>query len=93
MCFFGDMTIACELRWGVASIGVYSIRHWSPNCGTPLQVHGVCRETTLTRDCHCEESQVVALVLTFIKYIRINCFDICFCVNRIVIKLLRTLVL
>ena len=42
---------------------------------------------------HCEESQVVALVLTFVKYIRTNCFDICFCVKSIVIKLLKTMVL
>ena len=34
----------------------------------------------------CEESQVVALVLTFVKYIRTNCFDICFCVKIVVIN-------
>ena len=31
--------------------------------------------------------------LHFVKYIRTNCFDICFCVKSIVIKLLRTMVL
>ena len=87
------MTIACALKWGVASIGVYSIGHCSPCRGTPFQVQGVYRETVLTRGCHYEESQVVALVLTFVKYIRINYFDICFCVKSIVIKLLRTMVL
>ena len=87
------MTIACALRWGVASVGFYSIRHCSPRCGTPFQVQGVCRETALTRGCHCEESQVVTLVISFVKYIRTNCFDICFCVKSIVIKLLRTMVL
>ena len=74
------MTIACALKWGVASIEVYSIRHCSPRRGTPFQVQGVCRETVLTRGRHCEES------LT--KY-----FDICFCVKSVVIKLLRTMVL
>ena len=87
------MTIACALRWGVASIGVYSTGHFSLRRGTPFQVQGVCRETTLTRGRHYEESQVVALVLTFVKYIRTNCFDICFCVKSVVIKLLRTMVL
>ena len=91
--FFGDMTIACALRWGVAFVGVYSTGHWSPRHGTPFQVQRVCRETTLTRGLHFEESQVVDLVLTFVKYIRTNCFDICFCVKSIVIKLLRTMVL
>ena len=93
MCFFGDMTIACALRWEVASVGVYSTGHCSPCCGTPFQVQGVCKETALTRGHHCEESQVVALVLTFVKYIRINCFDISFCVKSIVIKLLSIMVL
>ena len=78
---------------GVASVGIYSIGHCSPLRETPFQVQGVCRETTLTRGRHCEESWVVALVLTFIKYIRTNCFDICFCVKSIIIKLLRTMVL
>ena len=53
----------------------------------------MCREMALTRGRHCEESRVVALVPTFVKYIRTNCFDICFCVKGIVIKLLRTMVL
>ena len=93
MYFFGDMTIACALRWGIASVGIYSTGHCSPRRGTPFQVQGVCRETTLTRDLHCDESRVVALVLTFVKYIITNCFDICFFVKSIVIKLLRTMVL
>ena len=87
MCFFGDMTIVCALRWGVAFVGVHSTRHCSPIHGTAFQVQGVCRATMLTRDRHCEESQVVALVFTFVKYIRTNCFDICFCVKSIVIKI------
>ena len=87
------MTIACELRWRVASVGVYSTGHCLPHCGTPFQVQEVCRETTLTRGRHCEESLVVALVLTFVKYIRTNRFDMCFCVKSIVIKLIRTMVL
>ena len=66
--FFFDMIIACELRWGVASIGVYSTGHCSPHRGTSFQVQEVCRETTFTRGRHCEESRVVALVLTFVKY-------------------------
>ena len=78
---------------GVASVGVYSIRHCSPLRGTSFQVQGVCKETTLTRGRHCEESWVVALVLAFVKYIRTNCFDICFFVKSIIIKLLRTMVL
>ena len=53
----------------------------------------MCRETALTRGRHCEESRVVALVLTFVKYIRTNCFDIHFWVKSIVIKFLRTMVL
>ena len=72
------MTIAYALRWGVAFVGVYSIRHCSPHRGTPFQVQGVCKETTLSRGRHCEESRVVALVLTFGKYFKTNCFDIFF---------------
>ena len=87
------MIIACALRWGVASVGVYSTGHCSPRRETPFQVQGVCRETTLTRGRHCEESQIVALVLTFVKYIITNYFDICFCVKSLVIKLLRTMVI
>ena len=93
MCFFGDMTIACALRWGVASVRVYFTKHCSPNRGTFSQVQGECRETALTQDRHCEETRVVALALTFVKYIITNCFDICFCVKSIVVKLLRTVVL
>ena len=87
------MTIACALRWGGASVGVYSIGNCSRRHGTPFQVQGVCRETTLTQGYHCEESRVVVLVLTFVKYIRINCFYICFCVKSSVIKLLKAMVL
>ena len=93
MCFFGDMTITCALRWRVTSVRVYSTGHCSPRRGTPFQVQGVCKETALTRGRHCEESLVVALVLTFVQYIRTNCFDIHFWVKSIVIKLLRTMVL
>ena len=93
MCFFGDMTIACALRWAIASIGVYSTGHCSPHHRTPFQVQGMCKETKLTRGHHCEESHVVALVLTFVKYIRTKCFDICFCVKSTLIKLLRTMIL
>ena len=93
MCFFGDMTITCALRWGVASVRVYFTKHCSPHRGTLFQVQGECRETALTRDRHCEETQVVALALTFVKYIITNCFDIYFCVKCIVIKLLKTMVL
>ena len=79
------MTIAYAFKWGVVSIRVYSIGHCSPRRGILFQVQGVYRETTLTRGRHCEESRVMALVLTFVKYIIINCFDICFCVKSIVI--------
>ena len=51
------------------------------------------REMTFTQDCHYEESRVAALVLTFVKYIIKNCFDICFCIKSIIIKLLRIMVL
>ena len=37
-----NMTIACALRWGVASVGVYST-----GCGSPYMVkHFRCREYT-----------------------------------------------
>ena len=87
------MTIAFALRWVVVFVEVYSTGHCSPRCGIPFQVQGVCREMMLTRGRHCEESKVVALVLTFVKYIRINCFNICFCVKSIILLLLRTMVL
>ena len=74
MCFFSDIIIACELRWGVASVGVYSTRYYLSRRGTSFQVQGVCRETVLTRGCHCEESRIVVLVLTFVKYIRTKLF-------------------
>ena len=87
------MTIACALRREVAFVGVLSIVHCSPRRGTPFQVQRVCRETMLIGGGHCEESWVVALVLTFVKYISTYCFDICFCVKSIGIKLLRIMIL
>ena len=87
------MTIACALRWGLAYVGVYFTKHCSPCHRTHIQVQGVCRKAMFTRGRHCEESWVMALVLTFVKYIRTNYFDIYFCVKSIIIKLLRTMVL
>ena len=43
------MTIASALRWGVALVGFHSVGHYSPRRGTPFQVKGMCKETTLTR--------------------------------------------
>ena len=77
----------------MTSVGVYSIGNCSHLRGTPFQVQGVCRETPLTRGRHCEESQVVDLVLTYVKYIITSSFDIYFCVKSIIIKLLRTMIL
>ena len=51
------------------------------------------QETALALGRHCEESRVVALVLTFVTYIKTDCFDICFCVKSIIIKLLKIMVL
>ena len=41
--------IACELRWRVTLVGVYSTRLCSPRHGTPFQVQVVHRMTTLLR--------------------------------------------
>ena len=57
MCELWNMTIACALWWGVASVGVYSIRSSTPFMGPPFQVQGVNRCTTLTRGRNCEESR------------------------------------
>ena len=35
--FFCDMTIVCALRWGVASVGVYSIEIAHPVVGPPFK--------------------------------------------------------
>ena len=62
MCELWNMTIACALRWGVASVGFYSTRRSSPFMGPPFQVQGVHRCTALTRGRSYEESQVVVCI-------------------------------
>ena len=47
-----DLTFSClslyvHFRWGVALVGKFSTGHCLTCCGTPFQVQGMYRETTL----------------------------------------------
>ena len=94
-----------HFRWGVALVGEIFYWHCSPCYGTPFQVHGVYRETTLRRGRDYEEGRCVALILPlnniFILYKRIvTKFFWDYCLNsrvcnydkRAVIGLLRTVI-
>ena len=59
--------IACALRWRVALVGVILTRHCSPCRGTPFQVQGLHRWTTLRRGHDCEEGRHVVLINLFVK--------------------------
>ena len=59
--------IAYAFRWGVALIGVILTRHCSSHRGTPFQVQGLHRWTTLRRGRDCEEGRHVALINLFVK--------------------------
>ena len=91
--FFFDMIIACALRYGVAYVGVYSTDITHPVVGPPFRYRECAGRRHSLEAAIVKKVGVVALVLTFVKYIRTNCFDICFCVKSIVIKLLRTMAL
>ena len=85
-----NMTIACALRWGVASIGNILYWVWLTLYGKTFQVRGVNQWTTLIRGRNCEESQHVALINLFVK-LRKNLVPTCNNGKRVVIELLRTI--
>ena len=55
------MNIACALRWGVASVGIFSTGRGSPYMGKIFQVLDICRWTACIGGCKGEESRIVAL--------------------------------
>ena len=65
--------IACAFRRGVALVEEFF--YWvSPRHGTPFQVQGVYRETTLLRGRDCEGGQHVALSNIFVNVFCIKGF-------------------
>ena len=84
-----NMTIACTLRWGVASVGNIFYWVWLTLYGKTFQVHGVHLWTTLIRGRICEEGQHVALINLFVKLWN-NLILVCNNSKRVVIKFLRT---
>ena len=68
-CVFDYATIACALRWGVALVGDYHYWLCSPHRGTRFSGQVRCRRLTRIRDRTYEESQIVALIYIFCKYI------------------------
>ena len=84
-----NMTIACALRWGVASVENILYWTWLILYGKTFQVQGVHRWTTLIRARNCEEGQHVALINLFVKLWN-NLVLVCNNCKRVVIKLLRT---
>ena len=55
------VNIAYALRWGVASIGIFSIGRGSPYMGKTFQALDIRRWTAHIRGRKGEESQIVAL--------------------------------
>ena len=64
---FSWLPLHVHFRWGVALIGEFSTRHCSPCHGTPFQVQGVYRETTILRGHDFEGGRHVALSNIFVK--------------------------
>ena len=58
-----------HFRWGIALVGEFCTRYCSPRRGTPFQVQGVYRETTLQRGHDYEGGRCVALSNIFVKSI------------------------
>ena len=62
-----NITIACTLRWGVASVGNILYWAWHTLYGKTFHVQGVHQWTTLIRGRNFEEGQYVALLNLFLK--------------------------
>ena len=84
-----NMTIACALRWGVASIGNILYQACLALYRKTFKVQGVHRWMVLIRGRNCEEGQHVALINSFVKLWN-NLVLICNNCKRVVIELLRT---
>ena len=72
-----NMTIACALRWGVASIGIFSTGRDSPYMGTYFR----CRKyTSRRRSCEAaivKKAGLWLLINYFVKYFGNNLILIC----------------
>ena len=62
--------IVCELRWGVALVGVILTGHCSPCRGIPFQLQVMYRSLALIRDRRCEESRTETLRNLFVNKTR-----------------------
>ena len=88
-----DMTIACALKWGVASVGVYFTWCGSPCMGKTFKVQDVHRWTTLTRGA-IEKKAGLWLCNHFCKDVWNEQVLACiFLYKSVVIKLLRTMLI
>ena len=83
------MTIACALRWGVASVGNIFYWAWLTLYRKTFQVQCIHLWTMLTRGRNCEEDQHVALINLFVKRWN-NLVPVCNNCKRVVIELLRS---
>ena len=84
-----NMTIACALKWGVATVGNILYWEWLTLYGKTFQVQGIHRWTTLIRGRNCKACQLVVLINLFVKLWN-NLVLVCNNGKRVVIELLQT---
>ena len=65
-----NMTIACTLRWGVASIEIFYTRLGSLLIGKIIQVQGRHRWKVLIRGYSSTESRHMAFIIIFVKSVK-----------------------
>ena len=82
------MTIACTLRWGVASVGIILYWAWLTLYEIKFQVRDRYRWTVLIRGLNCKESRIMALINLFVKPWN-NLVLVCNNVKSVVIELIR----
>ena len=78
-----NMTIACELRLGVASVGIFLYWAWLTLYEITFQVQEMRRWTALMLGRKDEESQHVALKILFVKYVEQTCLTCIFGVKEL----------
>ena len=64
-----NVTIAYALRWGVASVGIFSTRRGSPFMRKIFQVQGRHWWMMLIRVRNCTASRHMAFIILFVKSI------------------------
>ena len=81
-----NMTIACALRWGVAFVGIFSIRRGSPFMGKTFQVQSKHQWTALIRGRSSTESRHMAFIILFVKSVERTSLTCIFGVQELYLK-------